>query len=387
MTFYPLHFVGCCQIRGTNVGLGWQGIVPNKAKKMALMATQLMTKKLFRVEELFARIDPDEVARRLEAPTKAVVRIAVEDAALETAPQAWRALDDEVREDLLTLASGNTREIVRDFFANLQLKIESCFDVEGLVMEAVEKDKDLLNQMFIRCGNDELCFIRNAGGFLGGFFGALQAILYCYYDAHWVLPTAGLIVGCFTNWLALFVIFSPINPIRLCGGRIILQRLFLRRQKAVAAEYGRTVSKEILNPSAILNGLLNGPKSHELCMTLLKSVDDACELTLQRSQGLRTLVDYTVGPERFILFKGSVADAVLAAMPDCLHQVEDYINACLDTENELREKLGAIPSDEFEGMLHPVFQEDEWKLILMGGALGVAIGLVQTYLINTGTCD
>ena len=37
----------------------------------------------------------------------------------------------------------------------------------------------------------------------------------------------------------------------------------------------------------------------------------------------------------------------------------------------------------FERLLHPVFEPDEWKLILMGGALGVVIGLVQAYGINS----
>ncbi len=386
MTFYPLNYIGWCQIKGTNVGLGWQGIVPSKAKKMAKMATTLMTEKLFRIEELFAKVDANEIANQLEIPMSIVVRTAVENAAQEAAPQAWNSLEDEVREDLLAIASKDTHSIVYSFFRSIQVNIENCFDVENLVLDAIAKDKDLLNQMFIRCGSKELTFIRNAGAWMGGFFGILQAILYLYYDAKWVLPTAGLIVGCFTNWLALFVIFSPIEPISLCGGRIILQGLFLKRQKAVAAEYGRTVSREILHYRAILNGLLNGPKSSELCSIILQAVDKACEDTLQKSVGLRTLVDYTIGPERFILFKGTVSDAVLLAMPDALQQVEDYINQCLDTETVLREKLGNISSKDFESMLHPVFQEDEWKLVLMGGALGVAIGLVQTFLINTGSC-
>ena len=29
-----------------------------------------------------------------------------------------------------------------------------------------------------------------------------------------------------------------------------------------------------------------------------------------------------------------------------------------------------------------VFEEDEWKLILIGGLLGVCIGLLQVFLIN-----
>ena len=34
-------------------------------------------------------------------------------------------------------------------------------------------------------------------------------------------------------------------------------------------------------------------------------------------------------------------------------------------------------SDEFEQLLHPVFLEDEWILISLGGVLGLVVGFVQ----------
>ena len=41
--------------------------------------------------------------------------------------------------------------------------------------------------------------------------------------------------------------------------------------------------------------------------------------------------------------------------------------------------MSGLSSADFEGMLHPVFQEDEIILIAMGGLLGVVIGLVQFF--------
>ena len=32
-------------------------------------------------------------------------------------------------------------------------------------------------------------------------------------------------------------------------------------------------------------------------------------------------------------------------------------------------------------MLHPVFEEDEWKLIAVGGLLGMLVGVFQTVCI------
>jgi hypothetical protein len=62
-----------------------------------------------------------------------------------------------------------------------------------------------------------------------------------FYDALWVLPTAGFAVGWFTNWIALKIIFQPIRPVRLCCG-YELQGIFLKRQKEVSAVFARVVS-------------------------------------------------------------------------------------------------------------------------------------------------
>ena len=41
----------------------------------------------------------------------------------------------------------------------------------------------------------------------------------------------------------------------------------------------------------------------------------------------------------------------------------------------------ALPSAEFEGVLHPVFEEDEWKLIAVGGLLGMWVGIFQALFV------
>ena len=63
MTFHPIEYVGIewFRIKDQPWGLfGWQGIIPTKAEKMARTTVTLMTTRLFSLEELFARIDPEK---------------------------------------------------------------------------------------------------------------------------------------------------------------------------------------------------------------------------------------------------------------------------------------------------------------------------------------
>ncbi len=50
-------------------------------------------------------------------------------------------------------------------------------------------------------------------------------------------------------------------------------------------------------------------------------------------------------------------------------------------ERLMRERMQALSSDEFQDLLRPAFQEDEWILILVGGFLGAMAGLAQLIFV------
>ena len=68
---------------------------------------------------------------------------------------------------------------------------------------------------------------------------------------------------------------------------------------------------------------------------------------------------------------------VLDDLPTHLPLVYAYSDEALDLENTLREKMQGLSGEEFEGVLHPVFQEDELTLILVGAFLGLVAGFGQ----------
>jgi hypothetical protein len=40
-----------------------------------------------------------------------------------------------------------------------------------------------------------------------------------------------------------------------------------------------------------------------------------------------------------------------------------------------------MPAADFIAILRPAFEADEWKLILVGGILGAAAGVLQQYVL------
>ena len=72
MTFHPIEYTGLnwFRIKDQPWGFfGWQGIVPTKAAKMASTTVQLMTQKLFKLEDVFKRLDPEKFYEAAEVGT------------------------------------------------------------------------------------------------------------------------------------------------------------------------------------------------------------------------------------------------------------------------------------------------------------------------------
>ena len=54
----------------------------------------------------------------------------------------------------------------------------------------------------------------------------------------------------------------------------------------------------------------------------------------------------------------------------------------MNVQETLTWRLSRISPPEFESIIHPIFQDDEWILLVVGGFLGVIIGLLQAWALQ-----
>ena len=63
--------------------------------------------------------------------------------------------------------------------------------------------------------------------------------------------------------------------------------------------------------------------------------------------------------------------------------LQSFGNQTGEIKQQIIDSLQKLNSSDFVGILRPVFQKDEWKLLLVGGVIGVIIGSLQyLYLFN-----
>lgn len=371
MMFEPIEFIG------KKPYFGWQGIVPRNAQRMTEIAVDMMTSKLIKTEEIFARLDPERVTAEIEKPMIAAIEEIVREIAASYSPGLWEAAPEALKRMMVKRIQDDSPEMVREFMEEVKANINRVFDLKATMVDSLTRDKQLLNRIFQDIGRAEFRFIRNSGLYFGFILGCVQAMTWAVTHSALVMPVFGGLTGWLTDWLALRMVFEPKQPTRYLG-LFTWQGLFLKRRKQVAAEYGRLIAKELLTPANVINGILNGPLSDRLAELVQKHVQKVVDA---QAGVAKPFVVFSVGSRRYQEMKRSIADKLVARMPETLKHVEKYATDAMDIENTLSSKMQDLTAEQFEGLLRPAFQQDEWILITVGAVLGFLVGELQVFLM------
>jgi len=370
MLFAPLERIGVGPV-------GWQGVIPAHAARMAGICVDLMTRSLLDVEAVFARIQPWKVAEQVGPTLERRAERIAEQVIATRYPKLWETVPRRVRDATLARLKSEIPRAVEQVMSGVQEDITRYLDLKALIVHAFVHNKALLIDLFQRCGGREFRFISRSGLGFGLLFGGIQALVWRFFSPWWLLPVGGLFVGWATNWLALKMVFRPLEPRGV--GPLRWQGLFLKRQDEVSAEYAAFFAREILTAERLVDAILRGPASDELFALIHRAVTAAIDDAAGRA---RPVVQLAMGTEDWVHMKRQVCDRLVAEVPRAVARAHGYADEALDLDNELRQNLQALPPAEFEQVLRPIFQEDETLLIAIGAALGLGAGCLQLFLFG-----
>lgn len=372
MMFQPIEF------RGIKPWFGWQGIVPRRAAKMATIACDTMTKRLVQPREIFGRLDPARVAREIEQPLLEDIEDIAQEVVDQYQPKLWTMLPETVRRRIIDRIKTEAPGVVRNVMEEVKNNLDKVFDLKAMVISNLLHDKPLLNRIFQEAGKKEFKFIANCGLPFGFVLGLFQLVLWTLTHSPWVMPIFGLFIGWFTDWLALKMIFRPKEPKRYLG-LFTWQGLFLKHRKEVAAAYGDLIARDVLTPANIIDAVLSGPLSDQLFEMIQRHV----QKLLDEEAGLaKPFIVFAVGTKRYDDMKRAVLRKLMVRLPRTLRHLEGYAAEAMDVRNTLTTKMQQLTVDEFEGILRPVFKQDEWILITVGAVLGFLVGELQVLIMT-----
>jgi len=370
MMFYPLKFRGYRRV-------GWQGIVPGKARIMANKIVDDVVNRLIDLKIVFARLPPERIAEKLEPLLLRVAREVGIEALKRRGLSTYFARAVVSTERYTETVSRNGQALVADFVRDVQANPDAVFDIRGVVVRGLASEPKVLVDLFESVGEKDLRFVVNSGLFLGGALGILQMLLWMVWSPWWSLALTGGLVGMVTDQLALNLIFLPVEPRRI--GPLTIQGLFLRRQAQVSEQFSSFVAENVLTGKQLWEELLSGSRSAGFWRLLEIRVESA--LGVAPESGIPNILGQAIsnfyGPEEFAWLRQEIVAKLRDELPRAVSVLYNLTEQELELKQTMVEKMGKLSHAEFERVLHPVFEEDEWTLILVGAALGCIAGAAQ----------
>ncbi len=369
MMFLPIEYKGIKPF-------GWQGVVPRKATKMATSATELLLGRLLTLEELIERLDINRMVKEVEQHLRLMTDRMIRDVGESFVPEYWHRLPNFAQYAVIKRIQKEIPDIAESIWLDIRKDPNQYIDIKHLLISNLVKDKTLLVRIFRKIGAKEFVFFRNAGFWFGLALGMVQLLCWLIWHEPWLMPLFGGTVGLFSDWLALTLLFRPLNRVKIFGFNV--QGKFIARQKEVSKDYATLIAKELLTPANMIEEVMRGPSSDRLVDLIQKHVEEASEEQLGRA---RPLVKYALGSDRFEEIRAYVVEKSMEMLPETSKKVEAYAMDALDINSTIVSRMDKLTPKEFEGLLRPAFKEDEKVLIVAGAVLGFLIGELQVQVM------
>lgn len=182
-------------------------------------------------------------------------------------------------------------------------------------------------------------------------------------------------IGWFTNWVAIKMLFHPKEPKRILG--ITFHGIFPKRQKKFAEKLGKMVSKEFLSYNDIEQKIAD-PQNLQKLMPLIEGhVDNFLKNKLSDEMPFLSLF---IGDKTIRSLKNVFMKELEVLFPQLMKSYANQLQAELDLEKIVTEKVSAFSSDKLENILYQIMSKEFRFVEILGGVIGFIIGILQVLI-------
>lgn len=367
MTFRPIAFIGIPPF------LGWQGVVPRNAERMAHLCIDQTLSRFGNLQDIYERLDPALITGQVVAQVGPRVDEYIDEIMYELQPVLWDNAPAMVRRRIYRWARARLPARIESLVADFGAELGELVDLKELLSEELRHNPDLMNRVFEEAGAQELNLLVRSGWIFGGLLGLLSLPLLFAIYSPWLLMGLGFAIGFLTNWLALNLIFRPLHPRRWLGHEV--QGLFLRRQVAISRVWSRIVAEELLTVERVAHAMIHGRHAARTRAILQKNLRPL----LDQSLLMKLVAQVSVGMTGYTELKKAMNEKAILATDEVFHDPGFNRDRSAIVASAIHERVSTLPPDEFQAILRPAFQEEEWRLMWIGGFFGLLAGAVQAW--------
>ena len=370
MSFYPVNYIGL------NAWLGWQGVIPRKAEKMAHICIDRTLEQFGDLNEVYQKLDPNRIVEQIISQVNPRLDEYIDEIMYEVQPVLWDNMPNFLRRRVYQWAREQLPSRVESLVEDFGDDLDELVDLKALLSHELKLHPDLMNRIFKEAGSVELKSVISKGAVIGGLLGASVIPLWLLYPQAWLLPVIGFGVGFITNWLAINTIFRPLSPIRL--GPLRIQGLFLRRQNEISDVWSRLVAEELITVERAANAMLHGRHGDRTRAIIQKHLRPL----LDHSVVMKLTAQFAVGMAGYTDIKKAMNSKAATATQHVFCDPGFNRDRAPIVAGVLAGQMKSLGPREFQDILRPAFKEEEFQLMLVGGALGALAGLAQWIIIT-----
>jgi uncharacterized membrane protein YheB (UPF0754 family) len=195
----------------------------------------------------------------------------------------------------------------------------------------------------------------------------------------WTLPFIAAIVGWFTNFLAVKMLFYPKEPWDFKLFKI--QGIFPKNQRQVAEKIGKMVAEELLS-SDDLRERMHNPEN-------LLSINQIVEAKIDYFLNVKFPKQYPItgllfSEKRKSKMKGQLMEEVEVSVPQVIDHYMENLEERFDVEEIIRERVSQLPSEKLEGLIMKLLKKEFKFIEYIGAVVGFLISLMQVLLVSFG---
>lgn len=190
------------------------------------------------------------------------------------------------------------------------------------------------------------------------------------------LPVIGALIGWFTNYLAVKMLFRPRRPVRVLG--VTIQGLVPKRQPELAERIGEIVEEEFGLHKQI-ERILNDEEAMDSFRRVLCQKVDA--FIAEKKSVFGGIAMAFLSEERLGQIRDAVVESVMAGIPETMAHASRQLEDRLNIREAVTDRIGRFDLDKLEEITRRVAHRELKHIEVLGGVLGFVIGLVQMAVV------
>ena len=193
----------------------------------------------------------------------------------------------------------------------------------------------------------------------------------------YTLPIIAAIIGWFTNFLAVKMLFHPREKIKILFFEI--QGVFPKRQQLLAVKIGKMVADDLLSVKDIQRIIKQPENIDQINKNIEIRLDEYLEKSFPSKYPVLSLFVREKSKARI---KQEFMSEMNKLAPEMIDQTVASIEELLDIEEIIRKKVSVYSTARLEKLILDIL-ESEFKFIeFIGAVVGFMVGMIQVGIIS-----